>query len=106
MVITELIQTDEQAFYNLCKEHQVKYMFAFGSSVKDQFDTEKSDIDLVVEIEESNPISKGEKLLSLWDKLEEFFRREVDLLTNQSIRNPYLKQSIDESKILVYDSSK
>ncbi|EFK97039.1 hypothetical protein LDC_0925, partial [sediment metagenome] len=38
----------------------------------------------------------------IWDKLESFFKRKVDLLTNLNSRNPYLKQSVDESKVLIY----
>jgi predicted nucleotidyltransferase len=106
MVIDELINSNKQAFDELCEAHQVKYLFAFGSSVTGNFDFNKSDIDLIVEIDESDPIKKGEKILSIWDKLESFFKRKVDLLTNPNIRNPYLKQSVDESKILIYESSK
>ncbi len=106
MVIRDLIKNRESDFEELCQNHTVKYLFAFGSSVSGNFDFEKSDIDLVVEIVEPDPISRGEKLLSLWDKLEEFFKRKVDLITNPNIRNPYLRQSIDESKILIYDGSK
>ncbi len=102
MVIDELINKDKQAFYDLCKAHQVKYIFAFGSSVTGNFDFNKSDIDLIVEIDESDPIKKGEKILSIWDKLESFFKRKVDLLTSLNIRNPYLKHSVDESKVLIY----
>ena len=106
MVIDDLIENRESDFKLLCRNHTVKYLYAFGSSVTNKFDFEKSDIDLVVEIEESDPIAKGEKLISFWDKLEEFFKRRVDLITNPIIRNPYLRQSIDESKILIYDGSK
>jgi uncharacterized protein len=65
----------------------------------------RSDVDLVVEIDEPNPIARGEKLMSLWDLLEDFFKRKVDLLTDSSIRNPYLRKSIDQTKILVYDGN-
>lgn len=102
MVIKDLIQKNQTEFTNLCKEHNVKTMFAFGSSVTGNFDFDKSDIDLLVEIDEPDPIKKGEKILSIWDKLESFFKRKVDLLTNPNIRNPYLKQSVDESKVLIY----
>ncbi|MBT3385068.1 MAG: DNA polymerase subunit beta [Prolixibacteraceae bacterium] len=106
MVIDELIQNNKQGFFNLCKDHQVKYLFAFGSVVTNRFDVKKSDIDLIVEIEEPDPIERGEKILSLWDKLEVFFKKKVDLLSNPNIRNPYLRQSIEESKVLIYDGSK
>ena len=81
-------------------------MYAFGSAVTNNFDPEKSDIDLVVEIKEPDPLERGELLISLWDKLEIFFDRKVDLLTEKSIKNPFLKKSIDETKILIYDGSK
>ena len=90
-------------FIDLCKTHKVKYIYAFGSAVTNNFDYEKSDIDLIVEISDTDPIDKGEKLISLWDKLENFFQRKVDLLTNKQIKNPYLKNSIESTKILIYD---
>jgi len=105
MVINDLIGNRDD-FVALCKNHQVKQIYAFGSSVSDKFDADKSDIDLLVEIDEPDPIKKGEKILSLWDKLETFFKRKVDLLTNPNIRNPYLRQSIENSKVLIYDASK
>jgi len=105
MVINELINTNKEAFYNLCEEHQVKYLFAFGSSVTDNFDYDKSDIDLLVEIDEPDPLERGEKIISLWDKLETFFKRKVDLLSNPIIRNRFLRQSVDESKVLIYGTS-
>ncbi len=106
MIINELIKNNKQDFNGLCKEHRVKYLFAFGSAVTNDFDFEKSDIDLIVEIDEPDPLLRGEKILSLWDKLEDFFKKRVDLLTGQSVRNPYLKLSIDASKVLIYDASK
>lgn len=65
----------------------------------------KYDIDLLVEIDDSDPIEKGEKLISLWDTFEDFFHRKVDLLTDSSIRNPFLRKRIDSTKILIYDGS-
>lgn len=103
MIIKDEILNRLADFRNLCKVHKVKYLYAFGSSVTDRFDPIKSDIDLLVEIDALDPIERGEKLISLWDTLEDFFHRKVDLLTESSIRNPYLKKSIDSTKILIYD---
>lgn len=82
--------------------HDVKTLYAFGSSVNNQFDEASSDIDLLIEIDTQDPIKRGENLMSLWEKLEFFFQRKVDLLTNSSIRNPILRQNIDSSKVLIY----
>jgi len=103
MIIQEQILGDRINFMNLCKAHSVKYLYAFGSSTNDTFDIEKSDIDLLVEIDDPDPIERGDKLLSLWDTFETFFNRKVDLLTESSIRNPYLRKSINSTKVLIYD---
>ncbi|MFB0946617.1 MAG: hypothetical protein QMB24_10795 [Spirosomataceae bacterium] len=49
------------------------------------------------------PLQRGENLISLWEELENLFERKVDLLTDQPIRNTYLKSSIDSTKQLIYD---
>ncbi len=90
-------------FLSLCKTHNVKTLYAFGSSITDQFNEASSDIDLLIEIDTDDPIERGENLISIWDKLEQFFQRKVDLLTNASIKNPILRKSIDSTKVLIYD---
>jgi len=105
MIIKDEILKKQKDFTILCRNHNVKYLYAFGSSVSERFDVNKSDIDLLVEIDSKDPIDRGEKLLSLWDLFEVFFMRKVDLLTDSSIRNPFLRKSIDSTKVLIYDGS-
>ena len=106
MVIKDEILKRLTDFIALCQLHKVKYLYAFGSSVTDRFNYDTSDIDLLVEIDDNDPIERGEKLISLWDNFEDFFHRKVDLLTDSSIRNPYLRENIDSTKILIYDGSR
>ena len=103
MVIKDEISKHPESFKALCQKHDVQYLYAFGSSTTEQFNQNKSDIDLLVEIDDPDPIERGDKLISLWDTFETFFNRKVDLLTDSSIRNPYLKESIDATKVLIYD---
>ncbi len=103
MDLATLIKDRYVAFLDICRAHRVGKIYAFGSSITDHFDPDKSDIDLVVEIAIEDPADRGEALLSLWDKLEALFERKVDLLTEDSIRNPYLKANIDRTKRLIYD---
>lgn len=105
MALREEIRSGLESFKELCSSHNVKYVYAFGSSVTDRFDERKSDIDLLVEIDASDPVEKGEKLMSLWDKLEVFFHRKVDLLTESSLKNPFLRKSVDATKVLIYEGS-
>lgn len=100
-MLKDLIKKNYEQFSGLCKSHNVKSLFAFGSSVTGNF-RESSDVDLVVELNEKDPLKKGELLLSFWDKLEGFFKRKVDLLTAESIKNPVLKKEIEDTKQLIY----
>ncbi len=93
-------------FLELCKNHNIKSLYAFGSSITKTFNVEKSDIDFLIEVEEEAPLLRGENLLSVWDKFEEFFQRKVDLLTTSSLKNPVLKRNIEATKILIYDEKR
>ncbi len=103
MDLTTLINERYTDFVELCRSHKVDKLYAFGSSITDHFDPKTSDIDVVVKIDIDDPADRGEALLSLWDNLEILFKRKVDLLTDDSIRNPYLRSNIDRTKKLIYD---
>ena len=106
MDLTSLIQERYTKFVDLCKTHKVHKLYAFGSSITDHFDPLKSDIDVVVQLDIEDPADRGETLMSLWDGLEVLFQRNVDLLTEDSIRNPYLKMNINRTKKLIYDGER
>lgn len=103
MLIKDFINNRSAEFISLCKNHEVKSLYIFGSSITESFNEESSDIDLLIELETKDPIKRGEFLLDIWEKFESFFQRKVDLLTISSLRNPYLKKSIDSTKLLIYD---
>jgi predicted nucleotidyltransferase len=103
MKIKDEISKRSDVFLSLCKQNGVKELYAFGSSTNLKFDNEQSDIDLIVELNKLDPLEKGERLMNIWDEFEDSFQRKVDLLTENSIKNPYLKKSIDSTKILIYD---
>jgi len=103
MDLKSLIKEKYTAFVDICRSHRVDKIYAFGSSITDYIDPQTSDIDIVVKIDIDDPADRGEALLSLWDNLEILFNRKVDLLTEDSIRNPYLKTNIERTKKLIYD---
>lgn len=105
MFIRNEINKKIKDFNKICAKHKVKSLYAFGSSVTKKFDLKKSDIDLVVEFDEKDPIERGEYMMSLWDNFENLFNRKIDLLTDSSIKNPYLRKSIEENKLLIYDGT-
>jgi predicted nucleotidyltransferase len=90
----------------LCKKHKVDKIFGFGSAFNGGFDDLHSDIDVVVELSITDPLDYGETILQLWNDLEKYFNRKVDLLTESSIKNPYFRKSVDHSKRIIYDGQR
>ena len=76
----------------LKERYKVKSIAIFGSYVRGE-QTEKSDIDIMIEFYE--PI--GLKIVDLKDYLESILNVKVDLITKNSIQNPYIKKSIEEN---------
>lgn len=85
----------------LCDTHDVKSLFAFGSIVSGKLNN-ASDIDFVVDIVSADPITYSDNYFDLKFQLEDILKRQIDLLENNSIKNPFLKQRIDNTKVLVY----
>lgn len=86
---------------SLCLQNKVKSLYVFGSVLTDRFN-EKSDIDLVVDIDSNDPFDYADSYFNLKFALQDLFRRPIDLLENKAIKNPYIRQNIDHSKSLVY----
>lgn len=103
MIIKKLINSNSKEFISLCQEHSVKTIYAFGSSTTSHFNPLRSDIDLLIDIDYTDPIEKGKNLMIIWDKLETLFDKKVDLLTYDSLKNPVFKKNIDTTKVLIYD---
>ena len=92
-----------EALIGICEKFGVDKLYVFGSVARNQFNPKSSDIDLLVELEPMSPTERGQNLMDMWDAFEDLFSRKVDLLTEQPVRNPYLRQSIEETKRLIYD---
>jgi len=84
------------------KEHKIRSAYAFGSVISDKFNDE-SDIDLLISFEDGlEPLEKGEIWWNLHDTLRDIFNREIDMLIEESLKNPYFIEEINEKKQLIY----
>ncbi len=102
--IATLIDQDRQGFKELMQANAVQALYVFGSSVNGPF-TETSDVDVLVDVDAPDETA-GRMLINVWNGLEAIFRRPVDLLTPQSLRNPYLRAEIERTKQLIYDGAR
>ncbi|MFI5164715.1 MAG: nucleotidyltransferase family protein [Bacteroidia bacterium] len=95
------LQKYYEQIHLLCESHKVKSLFAFGSVTTDKF-TADSDIDLVVDFENLDPIIYADNYFDLKFRLQELLKKPIDLLENKAMRNPFLRQQIDRTKVHVY----
>jgi len=96
-----LIESNIDNVRTLCKLHKVQRLFVFGSVLSDRFQKD-SDIDLIVDFQGVDLYDYADNYFDFKESLEILFKREVDLLEDKAIKNPYLRHSIDSSKVLVY----
>ena len=73
----------------------------FGSILTNRFN-DKSDVDLVVDFNKKEVEDYFDNYIDFKYSLEELLGREIDLLEEQTIKNPYLKKNVDATKTLIY----
>lgn len=90
------------AIVRLCRAHGVERLEVFGSAADGRFDPARSDFDFIVTFSPEAERSISRHYFALADALEQLLGRRVDLLTNQPIRNPYLRRAVDASRRDLY----
>lgn len=101
-MISEELQKKMPEIIRLLKEHKVKSAYLFGSATKGTI-SGNSDIDLLVSLKYGlEPAEAGEYLWELQEKLQELLNREVDLLTEHSLKNPWFIKEINTTKVQIY----
>lgn len=85
----------------LCEDYDVKTMHVFGSACTDRFNDE-SDIDILISFKDISIEKYTDNYFDLHYKLQDLFQRKIDLLTENSLSNPYFIKSIEETKQLLY----
>jgi len=86
----------------LCKSHNVESLYLFGSAAKGTF-SKSSDIDFLVRFSESiELLDYADNYFDLIEKLQMLLKRDIDLVSEKTLKNPYLIQDINTSKIALY----
>ena len=96
-----IIDQNIEIIHDLCTRHKVARLFAFGSVLTNRL-KKNSDIDLIVDFSDIDVYDYADNYFDLEFSLENLFNRSVDLLEDKAINNPYLRQSIDSTKQLIY----
>ena len=96
------IEDYKQAIEKICKDLRVKHLDLVGSALRSDFQPDKSDIDLLVEFDGIDRLF--DRYFELKIKLEEQLGRQVDVIQESAVKNPYVKKSLNRDKVRIYGS--
>lgn len=98
----KLVELNIQNIIALCRRHRVKSLAVFGSILTDRF-TDESDVDILVDVEsEITYHTYADNFYSLYYALKSLLGREIDLVDSSSLKNPYFKQEVNDTKQVIY----
>lgn len=89
----------------LCKKYKVAKLWVFGSILTDRFHDD-SDVDFSVDFD-SNTIKQeqldwADLFFDFLNELKTILGRDVDIVFDDCVKNPYLRKELDSTKQLIY----
>lgn len=86
----------------LCRSLSVRRLELVGSAARGDFQPESSDIDVLIEFEGDHALF--DRYFDLKYGLEAIFGRKVDVIQMGAVKNPYLRASLEQDRIAVYEA--
>ena len=88
----------------LCGRHHVLRLALFGSAATGEHRTGGSDYDFVVEFPPLPVGAYADAYFGLLEDLEQLLGGPVELVVGSAIRNPYFRQSVEQTSALLYEA--
>ncbi|MDE3182347.1 MAG: nucleotidyltransferase domain-containing protein [Bacteroidota bacterium] len=89
---------------DLCKKHKLKSLYLFGSATDAKYFNKKSDVDFLYEYDKKKikELDYADNYFDFLFSLKKILKRNVDLMPNEKLKNPYLLKQINSDKIRIY----
>lgn len=97
----KVIENHIENLRSLCAKYNVDKIYLFGSALTSGF-SKKSDLDFLVKFKPIELSIYFDNYIKFKNELKNLFGREVDLVEEQTLRNPILIKSINRNKELIY----
>jgi predicted nucleotidyltransferase len=96
-----LLKNKREEIARLCKQFGIRRLEVFGSAATGAFNPESSDLDFLVDL---GGYERGvaKRYLRFAEALEQVLGFDVDLVTEDSITNPYFRHSVGQNREFVY----
>ena len=86
----------------LCQRYSVARLDLFGSAATDKYRPADSDLDFLVKFQDPPSRGYANAYFGLLNSLEQLFGRPVDLVMEVAVKNPYFRESIEETRVSIY----
>lgn len=97
-----IITDNIHKLFDLCHKYKVSKLYAFGSVLTSRFN-DNSDVDILVDFSsEVDHNSYADNYFGLYYALKSLFGRDVDLVDDSAVKNPYFRAELDDTKYLIY----
>jgi hypothetical protein len=100
--LTRLVEEKRDDIARLCRRYAVRRLELFGSATGEDFDSETSDLDFLVEFQPLQPGEYADAYFGLLEGLHQLFGRPVDLVMPRAVKNPYFLEAMNQSRTLLY----
>lgn len=97
-----IIETHRAELAAICRRFGVRKLDLFGSAARDDFDPGRSDIDFLVAFDSAAPGPSLDRYFGFKEALEALLGRPVDLVGERTVKNPYLRRSIEQDRTTLY----
>ncbi len=99
-----IIDLHKTSIVSVAKSHGVSSISVFGSALTNKFKP-TSDVDLLVKFEGVDLYNYFDNYIDLKEKLETILKRDVDLVEEQTVKNPILKRVIERTKKVIWTNA-
>ncbi|MBI5250344.1 MAG: nucleotidyltransferase domain-containing protein [Desulfomonile tiedjei] len=92
----------KQVIEKICRDLRVKRLDLVGSASRGDFQLERSDIDVLVEFDGLDRLF--DRYFELKIRLEQQLGRQVDVIQDSAVKNPYVRKSLNRDRMRIYGS--
>lgn len=101
----EVVTNNLERITELCRKHGVLRLELLGSAACGDFDEQRSEVDFLIEFFPYEFQGFEDKYFVMIRELRTLLGRDVDLVEDGCVRNPYVRASIDRTKVPVYTAA-
>jgi uncharacterized protein len=91
------------AIVDTCRRHGVLWAALVGSSTQPDPAIVPRDLDILVRFEPDQQ-DRAHQYFGLMDDLARVVGKPVDIIENDAVRNPYLREEFDRTKVVLYEA--